>query len=259
MRATRTRLPDTSRRIRQVVPMLSITPALRWLVARFSDPAAVRWQASCSGCGSSLCPMAGPQAALCPAGRCGRCHARVGAPPWLLEVVTAAVAVIAVLAAPTWPILLAVLWWTGCTVPLTFIDLRTHRLPNPLTFAALSGVLLFEALDAVLQSRWDALARAVLAAAVYGLIFLVIAVVLGRRGLGLGDVKLMLSISALLAWWGWDALFGGVFLGFLGAGLAGGLLLATGRAQRGTHIAMGPFFVAGVVAILVLLGRPATG
>jgi leader peptidase (prepilin peptidase)/N-methyltransferase len=259
MATTQTSVPSAPRRIRQAVPMVTITPALRWLVVRFSDRAAAGWRAGCSGCGSLLRPATAPGAALRPAGRCGQCHARVGAPPWLLEAVTAAVAVIAVLAAPTWPMLVAVLWWTGCVVPLVFIDLRAHRLPDPLTFAALSGVLLFETLDAVLADRWDALVRAVSATAVYGLIFLVLAMVLGRRGPQLGDVKLMLSISALLGWWGWDALFGGVFLGSLGAMLTGGLLLATKRVQRDAHIAVGPFFVGGAVAMLVLLGRSATG
>lgn len=247
--------PKAPWRVWQVASMLALTPALRWLVARFAGSSVTGWRVSCDGCGALLCPGSAAGAVLYPVARCRRCGTRAGAPPWVLEAVTAVVVVAAVAAAPSWPMLLAVLWWSGCAVPLLFVDLRVHRLPNPLTYAALGGVLLFEALEALVSGRWEALPRAVLCVAAYGLVSLLVAMVLGRRGLGLGDVKLILSISALLGWWGWDALFGGVFLGFLISGVAGVALLATRRVHRGAHIAMGPFLVAGTVVMLALLAR----
>jgi leader peptidase (prepilin peptidase)/N-methyltransferase len=255
---TQDRRPVALRRVRQTVPLLAIAPVLRWLVVRFTAPAQ-GWRVSCAGCDSPVCPGGGAAAVLYPPGRCGRCRTRAGAPPWLLEVVTVAAAVIAVAAAPGWAMLLAVVWWLGCAVPLLFVDLREHRLPNPLTYAALAGVLLFETLDALVSGRWDALLRAASCAAVYGLVSLVVALVLGRRGLGLGDVKLILSISALLGWWGWNAVFGGLFLGFLIAGLTGVVLLVTRRVRRGAHIAMGPAFVAGTAVMLALLAWSGPG
>ncbi|MET7879838.1 A24 family peptidase [Micromonospora profundi] len=197
-------------------------------------------------------------AALLPSGRCGWCRQRIGARPYLLELCIAVAATIVVLAAPTIPVLLAGLWWAGCAVPLVFIDTRVHRLPDVLTMPAAAGVLALLTVDAAVGDRWDHLLSAAVCAAVTTAVFVSMGLLLGSRGMGLGDAKLTLSATALLGWWGWGAAFGAVFLGFLGAGFVGVALLASGRVHRGTHIPMGPFFIAGTVVMLALVdGTPA--
>ncbi|MEU8073109.1 A24 family peptidase [Micromonospora sp. NPDC049151] len=160
---------------------------------------------------------------------------------------------IVVLAAPTTPVLLAGLWWAGCAVPLVFIDAQVHRLPNVITLPAAAGVFVLLTVDAAVTDRWEHMLSAAICAAVATTVFVSMGLVLGNRGMGLGDVNLILSVTAVLGWWGWGAAFGAVFLGFLGAGLVGVVLLASGRVPRGAHIPMGPFFIAGALAMLALM------
>ncbi|MET9300698.1 A24 family peptidase [Micromonospora aurantiaca] len=160
---------------------------------------------------------------------------------------------IVALAAPTIPVLMAGLWWVGCAVPLVFIDAQVHRLPNVLTLPAAAGVFVLLIVDAAVSDRRGPLLSAAICAAVATTVFVSMGLVLGGRGMGLGDTKLILSVTALLGWWGWGAAFGAVLLGFLVAGLVGVVLLATGRARRGAYIPMGPFFIAGALMMLALM------
>ncbi|MBQ1041460.1 prepilin peptidase [Micromonospora sp. C72] len=166
---------------------------------------------------------------------------------------------IVALAAPAIPVLLAGLWWVGCAVPLVFIDAHVHRLPNVLTLPAAAGVFVLLTVDAAVTDGWGPLLSAAICAAVATTVFVGMGLVLGGRGMGLGDAKLILSVTALLGWWGWGTAFGAVFLGFLVAGLVGVVLLATGRARRGAHIPMGPFFIAGALVMLALVASAPSG
>jgi leader peptidase (prepilin peptidase)/N-methyltransferase len=232
---------------------LAGTPVLRWLVARHSVAPGQPPRTGCDRCGAAV-SLTGPGwAALLPTGRCGRCRQRVGASPYLLEILAVAAAAAAALSAPSVPVLLAGLWWAGWAAALFFVDLRVHRLPDALTFPAAAGVVALLALDAAVRGSWAGLVRAVVTAIVAGGVFLLVALILGRRGMGVGDAKLILSVAALLGWWGWGAAFLAVLLAFVAAGVVGGVLLATRRASRATHIAMGPFFVAATVGVLALL------
>ncbi len=252
MTQTSAQAPPRDRAWRAVM-LLTVTPVMRWLVARFSVPVGRPPRSRCDRCGASLRPAGPGGSVLLPLGRCGWCRTKVGAPAVVLEAVTVLAGTVAVLAAPSPAVLLAVGWWLACVVPLVFIDLRVHRLPNVLTGAALAGVLVLLGVAAVTGGQWASLRRAALCAAVYGVLFLLVALVLGARGLGLGDVKLVVSVAALLGWWSWAAVFGAVFLAFLAAGAAGTALLLSRRVGRGAHIAMGPFLIAGTVAMLALL------
>lgn len=231
---------------------LAVTPLLRWIVVRLAVPAGRNNRRSCEQCGTEVSPTGPNWTALLPSGRCGHCRHRVGARPYLLELCAAVAMAVVVLAAPTIPVLLAGLWWAGCAVPLMFIDAQVHRLPDVITLPAAAGVFALLTVDAFVTDRWEPLLSSAICAAVVTAMFASMGLVLGSRGMGLGDAKMILSVTALLGWWGWAAAFGAVFLGFLGAGLASVVLLATGRVQRGAHIPMGPFFIVGALAMLAL-------
>lgn len=139
-------------------------------------------------------------------------------------------------------------------VALAAIDLDVHRIPDLLLVpaAAVSAVALgVQAwLGAVPGQSWS---RAVAAAGVVGVGYLVLALLTAQRGgLGLGDVKLAAWLGGLLGWWGWGAVLTGLLAGAVLGGATALLLLALGRAGRGTHLAYGPALAAG--AWLGLLG-----
>lgn len=232
---------------------LAVTPVLRQAVLRLAVPVDAPPVRACPGCGAASRLDGSGGSVLLPVGRCGRCGTRAGAPPFLLEAVTVGVAVLAVVTAPTLAVAAAALWWSGFAVVLVFVDLRVHRLPDVLTVPAGGGVVLAYAIEGAVTGRWGHLVDALLAAAGTGVVFLLAALLPGRRGMGLGDVKLGVSIALLLGWWGWGAVFAGLFLGFAAAGVAGVILLATRRARRGEHIPLGPYFIAGAWLALVLL------
>ncbi|GGM23981.1 prepilin peptidase [Dactylosporangium sucinum] len=232
---------------------LAVVPLLRQQVLRMAVPSGAPRARLCPGCGAAA-ELAEPGGALLlPAGRCGSCGIRAGAPPLLLEVLAVTAAAVAVFAAPTLAALLAVLWWSGCAVILCFVDLRVHRLPDLLTGLAAGGVLAAYTVEAVLSGQWGHLVDAVLSAAGTGLVLLLAALLLGRHGMGLGDVKLAVSIAALLGWWGSGAVVAGLLLGFVFAGVVGVVLLASRRVTRGQHIPLGPFLIAGTWLALALL------
>ena len=113
--------------------------------------------------------------------------------------------------------------------------------------SAVAGVVLL-ALAAGIEHRWDRFGRVALAAAVVFAIFYLLALA-SPRSVGLGDVKLAALLAGYLAWHGWLTAFAGLAGGFLAAGIAALVLLALGRADRSSHLPMGPFLIAAAVFI----------
>lgn len=131
-------------------------------------------------------------------------------------------------------------------IPLAIIDARTFRLPNRGTFplaAALAGYWLALALA---TGDWGKLLQAVICA----MAIAVIALLIGMLGtLAFGDIKLMLAIGLLTGWVSWIlplyALVAGYFIGIPHASV----LLARKKRGGSTHLAFGPYLVAGAAAV----------
>jgi leader peptidase (prepilin peptidase)/N-methyltransferase len=237
--------------------LLAATPALRWLIIRFSVPATQPWRTSCDTCAAPLNPAGAAWRALSPAGHCGNGSHRLGAPAHTVEVGTVAAVAAAVLSTSELFVASAALWWVLCAVPMAFVDLRVHRLPNPLTYGAAVGVVGLLTVAAATSGNWSALVSALVSAAVTGVVFVAVALLLGARGMGLGDVKLAVSAAGLAGWWGWGMAFGVILVAFLISGVTGAVLLATRRATRNSQIALGPSFIAATIAMLVALALAA--
>ena len=75
---------------------------------------------------------------------------------------------------------------------------------------------------------------------------------LGRRGFGLGDAKLALSVGALLGWYGWPVLLAGLVLAFALSALVGLGLLPARRVRWSTHLPFGPFLIVATALTLLL-------
>lgn len=135
---------------------------------------------------------------------------------------------------------------------LAAVDRAVNRLPDVLTLplAAGTGALLgLAALQPHAAGSWR---RALLGGAVLAGVYFVLFCI-SPSGMGFGDVKLALTLGVVLGWYGWGVLLAGAFLGFLLLAAYGVVLLASGRAERGTAVPFGPFMVLGAL-VGVLLG-----
>lgn len=139
-------------------------------------------------------------------------------------------------------------------IALACIDVAHHRLPNAIVLPLIPVAALGIAIAAVFGQVQiiDAVAGAGLWIGLIGLIWLGT----GGRGMGLGDVKLAPTLGATCAVAGLGASIVGLGLAFVLGGLVGVVLLATGRAARGSRVPFGPFLLAGALLGL-LVGQPA--
>lgn len=172
---------------------------------------------------------------------------------WVVPVSPFAGALVAgALADRPWPVLLPYLLLVPAGLALAAIDADVHRLPNAITLPLVLLELALLAGASAATGDWASLRRAGLAALVVGGGTLVLAVLVHGRSIGVGDAKLVISLAAVLGWLSWAHVLVGLWLGFvLGGVVALGLLLAR-RADRGTHLAFGPYLVGGTLLALLL-------
>ncbi|MEV0806486.1 A24 family peptidase [Micromonospora sp. NPDC050200] len=233
----------------RAIAALAVTPLLRLAVARYAVPAGTPNRTGCEGCGE---PIRLGRAGLGPAARCPGCGARVGAPPGSVELAVLAALAVLALADATLAERAALAWWLGWVVPLALVDLAVHRLPDRLTWPAAAGTAALLGVAALTDSGPIPWLRALAAGIGLGLAFAATTLLLGRRGFGLGDAKLALSVGVLLGWYGWPVLVIGLLLTFaLSAVVSLGLLLAR-RVSWSSHLPFGPFLILGTCAALLL-------
>lgn len=193
-------------------------------------------------------------------GRCRQCAEPISPRYPLVEALTAALFVVAALPSATALggalsappamvaadvlVLLAFLYLAAISIALAAIDLDARRLPDVLVLPGYAvGGLLFIAADLLrgdLVPLGTAAAGAGSAALLYALLWFV-----KPGGMGLGDVKLAGVLGLFLGQLGIAPLTVGIAAGFLLGGVFGAVLLATGRAARGTGIPFGPWMLAG--------------
>ena len=173
---------------------------------------------------------------------------------WALILGTAlACAVMALRFGPTLP-LPAFCYLAGVGVPLAVIDAKCRRLPDPLTLPSYPIALALLGIAALLlPGGGHQFLTAVLGLAL-AWAFFVLQVLIYPAGLGWGDVKLSGLLGLYLGWLGPGALVAGLFLGYLFAAVAGLGLIATRRASRKSHLAFGPFLLAGALAAVLITG-----
>jgi leader peptidase (prepilin peptidase)/N-methyltransferase len=165
----------------------------------------------------------------------------------------------AVLAAATGPRPELAVWllYAPFAVLLATVDIRVHRLPDQLTLplAAATPLLLLgaELLPYDAGSWLHALLGGLALGGGYFVLFLI-----HPHGMGFGDVKLALSLGALLGWYGWGVLFAGTFAGFLAGSLYGLCLVLARRGSRKSAIPFGPFMIGGALLGLLLGALSAT-
>lgn len=164
-------------------------------------------------------------------GRCRRCGARISPRYLLVELLGAAVALVAWRRHGLSGAAAAELAFVDALLALSFIDLATWLLPHAITWPLLGAGLVASALGV---SAAPGLAASALGAAIGGGAFAAIAwlgkVALKKEAMGLGDVWLLAGIGA---WQGALALLPVVLLASIQGSVVGLALLALGRGQPG--------------------------
>jgi len=202
---------------------------------RLSVPSGTPARATCANCDKPI-PDWVRVGAACRCGPAPVCTATAGA--------LAAGLLSAVLGAS--PLLLVVLPAMLLGVLLAAVDLRCHRLPDPLVGALALATALPLAAGAWAAGDPGRLGRALVAAGLCGSAYLIIAVLPGR-GLGLGDVKLATVLGFVLGFAGWPAVVAGLLAPHLINAPVVVVLLLTGRARRHTTLPLGPSLLAGAL------------
>jgi leader peptidase (prepilin peptidase)/N-methyltransferase len=149
---------------------------------------------------------------------------------------------------PPWALLAVAVVLLGVVgVWLAVIDLRTHLLPDWL----LLPTCLTVATLLVLSWVGEGDARTLLRAAASAVVTLIVYTAMSRWGsLGFGDVKLGALLALVLGWAGWSAALAGPVLGFVLGAVVAVVLLASGRGSK-THLAFGPYLIAGALIVLI--------
>ena len=124
------------------------------------------------------------------------------------------------------PLMLAL---ASAGLALFIIDLRVHRLPNPIVLALYPVTVVGLAIDGLVEGEWPAV-RALLGAAVWLAVFGLVWLISRGRGMGFGDVKLAPVLGAVLGWLGWGPALVGLFAAWIVGGIAAIVLLVSGRA-----------------------------
>ena len=211
--------------------------------ARAEPPEPPAWRTACP----AGHPLAGPLGGWVGPGRCGECAgAGYGPSGRALAAVTALLC--AALAAATGPRPELAVWLLlgPVGVLLAVVDLRVHRLPDVLTLPLAVAAPALLGLAALAPGHAGDWSGALLGTLALGAGYLVLCRI-NPAGMGFGDVKLSLSMGAVLGWYGPRTLLLGTFAAFLLGALYAGALVALRRAGRGTAIAFGPFLLAGAL------------
>jgi leader peptidase (prepilin peptidase)/N-methyltransferase len=227
------------------------------VIARVPDGGSVvRPPSSCPHCGVPIAPRDNIPVVswLLLRGRCRECGAAISARYPLVELACALVfAAVGWRIGVTWA-LPAFLLFGWLLIVVTVIDLRTHRIPNRLTYPLTPALLALLVVAAMLHGTPGAAVRAVLGGVVAFGVLLILALV-NPRGMGMGDVKLAAFIGIGLGYLGWGHVWLGLFAAFFGGGVIAGALLVLGLRGRKDHIPFGPWLALGALVAL-LAGRP---
>jgi leader peptidase (prepilin peptidase)/N-methyltransferase len=132
---------------------------------------------------------------------------------------------------------------------LAYIDLRTFRLPDAITFPLiLSGLLVNGFSNQGLVSLQDSLIGVILGYTSLWLLNLLYRLAKKQDGIGMGDAKLL---AALGAWLGWYALPGILLIASLSGLLGGFIWLQWNKQNHRSAFPFGPFLaIAGIIELL---------
>lgn len=196
-------------------------------------------------------------------GRCRHCAAPISARYPTVELVTAVLfGAVAWVHHGSWALLAALLALTWSLVVATAIDLEWRIIPNRLTYRLPVVLLVLLAVHALTTGSWRDLLRAVVAGIAIPLGMLAFAEAYrrlrGRTGMGLGDIKLLVSIGLGVGALGGVHLVAFAYATVLSAIAVVVVLLVTGRAGIASRIPFGPYLALGTLVVVLFPTRSAS-
>ncbi len=136
-------------------------------------------------------------------------------------------------------------------LPLAYVDLREHLLPERILWPVAATVLAVLVVQAAIASRWGALLTAVVVAVAGFAVFFLLALLAGG-GFGFGDVQLVTLLLLGAGFVGVGTAVLAVVLAIAAGGLVSLVLLLTRRIGRRQAVAFGPFLLLGWWAAMLL-------
>ena len=186
-------------------------------------------------------------------GRCRRCRTNIGIEPLILELLTSVMfGLFAWKFGLDWA-LPAFCVLAGGLIGLSWIDLKTKRLPREIIYVTAAIGIPLLCVAAIVRHEPRRMWMMLLGAAA-ALAFMAIVYVASRGGMGDGDVRLSPLLGAYLGWLNPGIVAVGLFLGFLAGAVVGVAMIAAGRAGRKTAVPFGPFLALGTL-LAVFVGQ----
>jgi leader peptidase (prepilin peptidase) / N-methyltransferase len=219
-------------------------------------------RSACAGCGESVRARDNVPVFswIVLRGRCRNCDASISVRYLLVELLIGALFGIVAWVWGFDALLPALLVFTWALVVATVIDLEHRIIPNRLTLRLPFVLLPLLVIAAALDGAWSDLWRALLAGvAVPGVMLLLsesFRLLRGQPGIGMGDIKLAISLGLVVGYLGGVQLVVFAYASIISAVvIAIGLMLA-GRAKLASRIPFGPYLAIGAM-VPVLAGDAA--
>lgn len=180
-------------------------------------------------------------------GKCAYCKAKISLRYPIVELLCCIASVyVAWRFGFTWQTLGA-LFFTWILIPLTFIDIDCHLLPDNLTYTLL-WLGLFLSLFSIFPTSHDAIIGAIAGYLVFYIIQWLFKLATGKIGMGQGDFKLLAALGAFL---GWQQLPVIILLASLIGVIFGLTQMALKRQFKSVPLPFGPYLaVAGWIGLI---------
>lgn len=176
--------------------------------------------------------------------------ARGYTPHWRWGVLVSLV-VLAAGAALPWPGVIVWAWWSACAGSLAVVDAVTLRLPNRIQVLLAAGLVPLAVGCAIADGHPERIGVAALGAVCLGAFYLVL-FLLAPRSIGMGDLKLALSLGWLGGFFSFSTVVSSLVYSNLAAVVVAVVILARGGSRK-SAFSFGPLMIFGMtVAVLQL-------
>ena len=180
-------------------------------------------------------------------GKCRYCGKRISWQYPLVELTTAVifVSIYLIFGISVYSILLLIVF-SGLIV-IAVYDLRKMLIPDEILIPIAVIVFLYQIINALFKNSFGDFGLALMGAAIFGGIILLLFVISKGKWMGFGDIKLAAFLGLAL---GFPQVLVGFLLAFLSGGLVGLILIAAGRKHLKDKVPFAPFMIFGFAIAL---------